>query len=198
MAEIVFSDRGGVRASCAPVTTLQQRFTAVLSGVSKVGLEELQPAWIDEFGFPAGVEGRNPVPALKSAVNRMGAAAAFCHDPVIVTVLIVDDHPSFRASARMLLEDEGFDIVGEAEDGMSALAAADALRPEVVLLDVQLPDIDGFEVASRLTAGGGGPAVVLVSSRDGSDFGPLVSGSGARGFIPKAELSGERIAALLG
>src|SRR5256885_13801222 len=146
MAEIVFSDRGGVRASCARVTTLQQRFTAVLGGKSNVGLEER----------------RNPVPALKSAVNRMGAAAAFCHDPVIVTVLIVDDHPSFRASARMLLEDEGFDIVGEAEDGMSALAAADALRPEVVLLDVQLPDIDGFEVASRLTAGGGGPAVVLV------------------------------------
>jgi CheY-like chemotaxis protein len=198
MAEIVSSDRGGVRASCAPVSTLQQRSKAVLSGTANVGLEALEPAWLSEFGLPARVEGRNPVPALKSAVNRMGTAAAFCHDPVIVTVLIVDDHPSFRASARMLLEAEGFDVVGEAEDGLSAIAAAHDLRPEVVLLDVQLPDIDGFEVASRLTAERDAPAIVLVSSRDGSDFGPLVAESGACGFIAKAELSGERISALLG
>jgi DNA-binding NarL/FixJ family response regulator len=128
----------------------------------------------------------------------MGAAAALCHDPVIVTVLIVDDHPSFRASARMLLEAEGFDVVGEVGDGLSALAAVDALRPQVVLLDVQLPDLDGFEIASRLTAGRTGPAVVLVSSRDGADFGRLVADSGACGFIPKDELSGDRILSLLG
>jgi len=115
-----------------------------------------------------------------------------------VTVLIVDDHPSFRANARALLEAEGFDVVGEAEDGASALRAAAELAPELVLLDVQLPDLDGFEVAARLTNGGGGPSVVLVSSRDGSDFGPLVQRSGARGFIPKAELSGAALAALLG
>jgi DNA-binding NarL/FixJ family response regulator len=114
-----------------------------------------------------------------------------------VTVLIVDDHPSFRASARMLLQAEGFDVVGEAEDGRSALAAAAELHPDLVLLDVQLPDMDGFDVAARLTVNGGGPAVVLVSSRDGSDFGGLVDDCGARGFIPKAELSGSRIAALL-
>jgi DNA-binding NarL/FixJ family response regulator len=113
------------------------------------------------------------------------------------TVLIVDDHPSFRASARVLLEAEGFDVVGEAADGASGLAEAGRLRPEVVLLDVQLPDTDGFEVAGRLTNGGGGPAVILVSSRDSSDFGPLVTRSGARGFVPKAELSGERIQELL-
>jgi DNA-binding NarL/FixJ family response regulator len=119
--------------------------------------------------------------------------------PLDMTVLIVDDHPSFRATARALLQSEGFDVVGEAEDGASALAAAEALRPDVVLLDVQLPDLDGFEIAERLAAvEGGGPAVVLVSSRDGSDFGPLVALSGARGFIPKAELSGARIAALVG
>jgi DNA-binding NarL/FixJ family response regulator len=114
-----------------------------------------------------------------------------------VTVLIVDDHPSFRASARMLLQAEGFDVVGEAEDGRSALAAAAELHPDLVLLDVQLPDMDGFDVAARLTVNGDGPAVVLVSSRDGSDFGGLVDDCGARGFIPKAELSGSRIAALL-
>lgn len=112
-------------------------------------------------------------------------------------VLIVDDHPSFRASARILLQAEGFDVIGEATDGASALSEAGRLDPEVVLLDVQLPDMDGFEVASRLTNGGGGPAVVLVSSRDSSDFGPLVARSGARGFVPKAELSGARIQELL-
>jgi len=128
----------------------------------------------------------------------MSAGAAVSYDGPIVTVLIVDDHPSFRATARALLQAEGFVVVGEAEDGASALRAAAELSPDLVLLDVQLPDIDGFEVARRLTLGSAGPAVVLVSSRDGSDFGPLVARSGARGFIPKAELSRARISALLG
>jgi DNA-binding NarL/FixJ family response regulator len=128
----------------------------------------------------------------------MGSAFAACHDKRVMTVLIVDDHPSFRASARMLLQAEGFEVVGEAEDGASALAAIAELQPDVVLLDVQLPDMDGFDVAARVTANGGGPAVVLVSSRDGADFGTLVGSSGARGFIAKAELSGSRIAALVG
>jgi DNA-binding NarL/FixJ family response regulator len=127
----------------------------------------------------------------------MVTAPAVCHDQCDVKVLIVDDHPSFRANARALLEAEGFEVVGEAEDGASALQAAAELSPELVLLDVQLPDMDGFEVAARLTNGGGGPAVVLVSSRDGSDFGPLVERSGARGFIPKAELSGAALLSLL-
>ena len=112
------------------------------------------------------------------------------------SVLIVDDHPSFRATARMLLEAEGYDVVGEAPDGMSGIVAARELRPDVVLLDVNLPDIDGFDVAARLT-NGNGPTVVLVSSRDGSDFGPLVARSGARGFISKSDLSGAALAALL-
>ena len=118
-------------------------------------------------------------------------------DRVDCTVLIVDDHPSFRASARVLLEAEGFNVVGEAADGASALTEAGRLQPQVVLLDVQLPDIDGFDVAERLTGHPNGPAVILVSSRDSSDFGPLVSRSGARGFVPKAELSGERVQELL-
>src|SRR3954453_19576019 len=126
-----------------------------------------------------------------------GTAALTENQPMSRTILIVDDHPSFRASARRLLEADGYDVVGGASDGLSALEAVRDLRPEVVLLDVQLPDIDGFEVASRLTNGGGGPAVVLVSSRDGSDFGPLVERSGARGFIPKAELSGAALLSLL-
>jgi len=117
---------------------------------------------------------------------------------VPTSVLIVDDHPSFRAIARLLLEDEGYTVVGEAPDGTSALDAARDLRPDVVLLDVNLPDLDGFQVASRLTNGGGGPAIVMCSSRDGSDFGPLVEGSGARGFISKADLSGPALAEVLG
>jgi DNA-binding NarL/FixJ family response regulator len=115
----------------------------------------------------------------------------------VTTVLIVDDHPSFRANARALLLAEGYDVVGEAIDGESAIAAAEALQPDVVLLDVQLPDLDGFEVSERLTSSGNGPVVVLVSSRDISDYGSLVTASGARGFVPKAELTGDSIARLL-
>jgi DNA-binding NarL/FixJ family response regulator len=113
------------------------------------------------------------------------------------TVLIVDDHATFRSSARLLLESEGYDVIGEAVDGESALEEAAALGPDLVLLDVQLPDIDGFEVASRMTDGRDRPAVILISSRDGRDFGPLIKASGARGFVPKADLSGERLRELL-
>ena len=116
----------------------------------------------------------------------------------MTSVLIVDDHPSFRASARALLQAEGFEVVGEAADGAEALRAVEELHPDVVLLDVQLPDTDGFDVAARLTRrNASAPAVVLTSSRDGSDFGPLVKYSGARGFVPKAELSAEALAVLL-
>jgi DNA-binding NarL/FixJ family response regulator len=115
----------------------------------------------------------------------------------MTTVLIVDDHATFRASARLLLECEGFEVVGEAEDGGTAIAQTSALAPDVVLLDVQLPDINGFEVASRVTGSASAPAVILISSRDGSDFGPLIEASGARGFVPKADLSGETLRALL-
>ena len=116
-----------------------------------------------------------------------------------LTVLIVDDHPSFRATARALLEAEGYAVVGEAADGASAVAAALELSPDLILLDVQLPDFDGFEVAARLrrAINGDGPAIVLTSSRERADFGPLVAESGARGFVPKAELSGQALAALL-
>jgi DNA-binding NarL/FixJ family response regulator len=117
--------------------------------------------------------------------------------PMKGRVLIVDDHPAFRTSARRMLEAEGYEVIGEAADGESGLALAHDLQPDLVLLDVQLPDIDGFAVAARLTGVNGAPAVVLTSSRDSADFGPLVARSGARGFVPKADLSGEAIAALV-
>jgi DNA-binding NarL/FixJ family response regulator len=112
-------------------------------------------------------------------------------------VLIVDDHPSFRRCARSLLAAEGFDVVGEAEDGAAALALAAELEPELVLLDVQLPDIDGFAVAERLLAAAPDVRIVLVSSRDGSEYGRLVEASGAVGFVFKGDLSASAIERLL-
>ncbi len=113
------------------------------------------------------------------------------------TVLIVDDHPSFRTSARRVLEDAGYDVIGEAHDGRSALAAARDLHPAIVLLDIRLPDLDGFEIARRLTSDDHPPAVVLTSSHDRGDFAGMIANSGARGFLPKAELSGPALGALV-
>jgi two-component system response regulator EvgA len=115
------------------------------------------------------------------------------------TVLIVDDHPGFRATARAVLEAEGYDVVGEAETGVEGLSAARELTPDIVLLDVQLPDFDGFEVASRLLRLElePSPRIVLTSSRDACDFGRLIQQSGVSGFVPKAELSGSAIASLV-
>jgi DNA-binding NarL/FixJ family response regulator len=112
-----------------------------------------------------------------------------------VTVVIVDDHPSFRASARTLLELEGFEVVGEAADGESALEITQELEPELVLLDVALHDTNGFDIAERLA---GGPSrVILTSSREQRDLGRRVRSSGALGFVPKDQLSGQALAALL-
>jgi DNA-binding NarL/FixJ family response regulator len=112
-------------------------------------------------------------------------------------VLIVDDHPSFRRFAAKLLEAGGFEVVGEAEDGRSALAAARRLRPELVLLDVLLPDMSGFAVADALAADSGRPVVVFVSSRSASELAAGLERSSASGFIPKDELTAAALAALV-
>jgi DNA-binding NarL/FixJ family response regulator len=111
------------------------------------------------------------------------------------SVLIVDDHAGFRAAARALLQAGGFEVVGEAADGKSTLAAVDGLRPEIVLLDVHLPDCDGFEVAERLAASDAAPAIVLTSSRSIASFRWRLVGNPAWRFIPKGELSVEALAA---
>ena len=111
------------------------------------------------------------------------------------TVLIVDDYAPFRDNARGLLEGGGFDVVAEAEDGVAALRLARELQPEIVLLDVHLPDLDGFAVAARLSELDPAPEVVLTSSRD--DYAPLVEASAARAFIRKDALSAEALAAAL-
>jgi DNA-binding NarL/FixJ family response regulator len=114
-----------------------------------------------------------------------------------LTLLIVDDHAGFRAFARALLEAEDFDVVGEAEDAASALAATSRLHPQVVVLDIQLPDLDGFEVAEQLAQMADPPAVVLVSTRDISTYRRRLAASPVRGFIGKTELSGHALLALV-
>jgi DNA-binding NarL/FixJ family response regulator len=113
------------------------------------------------------------------------------------TVLIVDDHAGFRVHARRLLEWEGYRVVGEAADGASAVEAARGLRPELALVDVHLPDTNGFELTSLLRALPDPPAVVLTSSRDGGGLESCVSECGARGFLPKSELSRDAVEELL-
>jgi DNA-binding NarL/FixJ family response regulator len=113
-------------------------------------------------------------------------------------VLIVDDHPSFRASARAVLEADGFEVVGEAEDGESALEAVRTLAPDVILLDVQLPDANGFDLCGLMCANPPHlPSIVLVSSRDAADYDGLIDTSPAKGFISKADLTGDAVRALL-
>jgi DNA-binding NarL/FixJ family response regulator len=120
-----------------------------------------------------------------------------CDDcPVRRSILIVDDHPGFRRAARALLQAEGYDVVGEAGDGESALAETARLRPSLVLLDVHLPDHDGFELAARLAQTADPPAVVLTSSRATSSYRRRLASSSALGFIAKSELSGAALAAL--
>jgi len=114
------------------------------------------------------------------------------------TVLIVDDHEVFRASARALLQAGGFDVIGEAAGGIEAIEAVSALRPEVVVLDIQLPDLDGLAVARRLAEAPDPPAVVLISGREAATYGPRLRQTSARGFISKSELSGTALAALIG
>jgi DNA-binding NarL/FixJ family response regulator len=113
-------------------------------------------------------------------------------------VLIADDHELFRHAARQVLVASGFDVLPDAVDGATAVRLARELCPDVVLLDVQLPDVDGFQVAAQLSRERRPPAVVLVSSRSRSDYGGLVERSGARGFIAKADLSGPRLREELG
>src|SRR3954447_15244479 len=112
------------------------------------------------------------------------------------TLLIVDDHAAFRSTARALLECDGWNVVGEAGDGTSGLTAARDLKPDVVLPDVRLRDIDGFAVAERLTAEGG-PAVIVTSSSDDPLYFDRALSTGACGFVAKHDLSGEALQRLL-
>jgi DNA-binding NarL/FixJ family response regulator len=125
-------------------------------------------------------------------------ASLLCDDSRMrTTVLIVDDHAAFRESVGALLEAEGFAVVGEAADGAAAIVQVERLRPAIVLLDIQLPDLDGFRVAERLARTPDPPAIVFISSRDAAAYGPRLEAAAARGFIAKRELSGAALAALV-
>jgi DNA-binding NarL/FixJ family response regulator len=114
------------------------------------------------------------------------------------TVLIVDDHRAFRESASALLAAQGYCVVGLACDGAEAIAQTRRLRPQIVLLDVGLPDLDGFATARRLAEIADPPRVVLTSSRDLAAYGPRSPSPAVRGFIAKRELSATSLAALVG
>jgi CheY-like chemotaxis protein len=117
--------------------------------------------------------------------------------PVHPTVLIVDDHDAFREAATSLLTADGFHVVGAAVDGHDALVAVERLRPDVVLLDIQLPDLDGFVVADEIAARPDAPDVVLISSRDAATYGGRLDAAPTRGFLAKRDLSGAALARLL-
>jgi DNA-binding NarL/FixJ family response regulator len=114
------------------------------------------------------------------------------------SVLIVDDHAPFRDAARLLLEGAGFEVVGESEDAAGAVEATTRLRPAIVLLDIGLPDGDGFEVAERLAEGDDPPAVILISSREVAWYRSRLADSPVRGFIAKGDLSAGAVEALVG
>ena len=114
------------------------------------------------------------------------------------SVLLVDDHAGFRRSLGVFLAEAGYDVTGEAADGASALREAARLRPDVVLLDVQLPDLDGFEVARQLAEGPSPPAVVMISSRDDPTYPRMATESSTRGFVPKSRLSRASLEQILG
>ena len=134
----------------------------------------------------------------KLAENRRLSGGRVHDDAgVPVALMIVDDNERFRVRARRRLEADGYAVVAEAEDGASALEAVRRHRPDVVLLDIGLPDMTGLSVAERLTREPGPPAVVLTSTHDAADFGDRIVSCGARGFVPKAALSGDAISALL-
>ena len=151
------------------------------------------PSWPDQVRTAEAVSGGTLVDVRDSPV---GSGEGGWHAVDMHTILIVDDHAPFRVQARALLEADGFTVVGESDTGTTGLAAARKLKPSLVLLDIGLPDIEGFDVARELAADGPPPFVVLTSTREGSEYGPRLADSQVLGFIPKDELSGAAIRAL--
>ena len=113
------------------------------------------------------------------------------------TLVIVDDNKDFLASARAMLCEEGFDVVACISDPSLVVDHVRLLAPAVVLLDIQLPSISGFELARRLADLRPRPVVVLISSRDAASYGLELVDAPVQGFIPKWKLSGDALAAMV-
>ena len=150
--------------------------------------------WLDGTGAARRPHSWRKTDAADRAEPRQWSPGDHNGASMATTVLIVDDHTAFRSRARRMLEADGFEVVGEAADGASGVDAARRLEPDVVLLDLQLPDTTGFAVAEQIS---GEAAVVITSTRDSADFDALARRSGARGFVSKAELSGAALEELL-
>jgi CheY-like chemotaxis protein len=186
---VVAADRG--RAEPEVAVPQSAAIAAAKSNVSLI-------RWLPSFGIfaPESTKPKNWPLAIGASNNAL--APSLCDDHRMrTTVLIVDDHEDFRQSASALLEAEGFSVVGGAADGVTALGAVERLRPDLVLLDIQLPDLDGIAVAERLAAASDPPRVVLISSRDPAAYGPRLQAAPALGFLAKRELSGASLAALV-
>jgi CheY-like chemotaxis protein len=137
---------------------------------------------------PPNLDGAGPVPA----------ATAPCDDRVVNrSILLVDDHAGFRAEARAMLEADGYEVIGEAANGAAAVAEANRLGPDIVLLDVGLPDASGLDLVTPIRSAAPGTLIVLISSRQAGDYGERLSSSGADGFIDKASLSPQALAGVL-
>ena len=157
-------------------------------------------------GAPTTLVGRDPDAALGFSPMRSGherdtmvamTRSARTEPGQVTRFLLVDDHRDFRRQARALLESEGICVVGEAGDGISAVDEAATLQPDVVILDIGLPDIDGFEVARRLAALETPPLVILISSREAATYGTRVALSRTAGFVRKDDLSAATLGALV-
>jgi len=107
--------------------------------------------------------------------------------------LIVDDNESFIEVARTFLEQDGLSVVGVAATAEDALRQVEALRTDVILVDIFLGAESGLALAARLGAMDGEPPVILISTHAEGDVSALISGSGVAGFLPKAELSAEAV-----
>jgi len=139
-----------------------------------------------------------PERATTPGFSPRASCARLCDDSGVAgRIVIVDDNDGFRSLARAVLEADGFAVVGEAADAAGTLPAVAEAQPDIVLLDIQLPDGNGLDLVEQIAGLDGSPAVVLVSSREASDFGTRIESSRARGFILKSRLSGPALAALL-
>jgi len=144
------------------------------------------------------MRGRVRFTAPGVGVRRIEGVPALAENGCVTpTILIIDDHAAFRALARELLEADGYEVVGEAADGQAGIDAVGALAPDVVLLDVRLPDMDGFDVVGALAAGGCRSAVVVTSSSDDPLYPERAASSGARGFVAKHDVCGAALDRLI-